>query len=385
MASLIPAVLCCLLGQAEVELTTLDGESFSGPVVEWSDAGITVGENAVAAARVHRVTFAEEPVTAELFPVVTTADGSKLVGASVSKSGDRVTIEMAVGPVVIPLKQVAAVRFAALKDRYVETWTELLGRERRDDLFVRVRGDALDHVACTLGEVSPEKISLRVGDRDVSTATANAFGVLFANAVSNERVAGELVTKSGSEIRFKKLQWSEGRFEVLAIAGFESSFDASEIASIDLAVGRVSLLRDLEPRSVEYQPFGDNYDEYAWQIRKDRNALDQRLRLNGRTFASGYWVHSGTKATFELPPRSTRLQATIGIDELDTPGAPVQLSLQADGRSIFEGSIEPGKPQQLDLSLERARTLTLVAATQNPDGHGIREHLAIVNARLILE
>lgn len=369
-----------------VELTTLDGDSISGPLASWDDQKIVVGEATVDVNTVHQLVFGPGTVLADEAPVIALADGSKLRAAQVVRSGPTVTISRNDVTTQIQTDQVAAIRFAPLQDRFVETWNDLLSRDRRDDIFARVRGDALDHVGCILGEITEESLSLRAGTRDVTTARSNAFGVLFkSRELAKRRVKGKVVLRDGSELFATRLAWNSEQLQIETGTGLEQRIAVGEISTVDLAAGRVTMLRDLEPRNVQYAPFGDNYDEYAWQLRKDRNALDHRLKVSGKTFATGLWMHSGTTASFSLPARCVRMQATAGIDELDTPGVPVQLEIRADGRSIYKEIVDPATPQKIDLDLSNSRTLTFVASTTKPDGHGIREHLAIVGARLILE
>lgn len=385
MTPIVPALLC-LISQVNVELTTLDGESHSGPLTSWTQNEIVVGETVVAVDSAHRISFREHAVLADESPVVYLQDGSRMRVSQVVRTSGGVSCSRGEESFKLSSNAVAAIRFAPLQERFVETWADLLERERRDDLFARVRGESLDYVACILGDMTETQLSLRAGGRDVKTKRENAFGVLFASTPSpTNRVAGKLVHIDGSEFIANSLNWSEAGATIKTASGVTLTIPSDQIASVDLAFGRVTMLRDLEPRSVTYAPFGDNYDEYAWHLRKDHNALDQRLTVDGKTFATGLWMHSGTTATFALPARTRRLQAVVGIDELDTPGSAVRLEVRADGRSVFNEVIDPTKPREIDLDLSDVRSLVWIASTLKPEGHGIREHLAIVRARLILE
>ena len=385
MNAVVPLLLI-LSGPVDIEVSTLDGEAFSGALTEWTSLQVTVGETVVPTDSIHQLEFQPAAVLDEAAPVVVLSDGSRLTVSSVARGAGRYSFEVDGQNVELPAAAVAAVRFDVLQERIAKTWRELVERERRDDLLARIRGESLDYVGCILGDISAETVSLRVGTRDVDAPRSKVFGILHAsNNSAQKRLAGRVILADGSELAATQLEWTDARLDVVTGSGLKRSISADAIASVDLAAGRVRMLRDLEPRSVKYEPFGDNYDEFAWQMRKDRNALDQRLRINGQPFETGLWIHSGTVATFGLPPRTQRFQATLGIDELETAGAPVRVELRADGRSIYNEVIQAESPQQVDIDLRDARTLTIVASTTNPGGHGIREHLAVVRARLILE
>ena len=385
MAPLIPLVLCVFV-ELDVDVTTLDGASTSGPLVSWNDTELVVGEKPIPADQLHRISFRDSEVLADKAPVATLADGSRLTLSDVQRAAGAFALTRDGREIQLPAESVVALRFSPLQDRFVETWRDLLARERRDDLFTRVRGESLDHVGCILGDITSERVSLRAGSRDVSTSRSNVFGVLFADRPqADSRVSGQVTLVDGSVLMASKLQWSEDRLTISTGSGLELSLSAEEVAAIDMAAGRLTMLRDLDPRSVDYAPFGDNYDEFAWKFRKDRNALDYPLRVGGRVYPTGLWVHSGTSLSYSLPAKTRRLQAKLGIDELDTPGAAVRVELKVDGETIWSEVVEPDQPLDVDVDLKDARTLSLTASTTKPDGHGIREHLAVVGARLILE
>lgn len=378
--------LVLLLAPSQVDVTTLDGQSASGAIVSWTGDEIVIGESSFEAANVQRIGFADAASLDDAPNVIELISGTTVAATQITRSADVTTIQFRDQSYDIPTRRVAAIRFAFIDEQTRDTWRELLERERRDDLFALVRGESLDYVGCVVGDIAEETVSLRFSNRNGVVPKAKLFGLLFANRKpATDRIAGRVTLIDGSQLAAESLSWSDDQLALKVADGFELSVPATDLASVDLAAGRVTMLRDIEPRSVSYSPFGDNYDEYAWQLRTDQNALGDPIRLGGKPHATGYWVHSGTTAAFVLPPRTKRFQATLGIDELKTPGAPVRVELLADGRSVFDTVVQPEAPESVDVDLTDVRQLTVVASTMKPDGHGIREHLVIIGGRLIQE
>lgn len=369
-----------------VEVTTLDGRSIDGTLDQWTSSEIIVDSESVAIDEVHRLLIDDSAEIDGANQAILFPDGSQLVVADFSRTKGIAQATVGTQTIQFDPQALKGVRFAPVEDRFSTTWRELLKRDRRDDLFVRVRGEALDHVGCVVGEVTGDGIALRVGSRDVTVPVEKSFGVLFATkAEPDTRIAGKVLLTDGTSLVASRLSWSDDSLSLQSSYGFSLTIPADQLAEVDLAAGRIEMLSNLEPRSVTYAPFGDNYDEYAWKLRKNENALGDRLRIGGQRRSSGLWIHSGTTVVYSLPSRAKQLSAVVGIDEIEAPGVPVKVELFVDGRKSFDAVVEPNSPRSIDLELTDARQLTIVATTTKPNEHGIREHLAIVDARLILE
>ena len=372
------------LPSADVTLYRLDGQTVEGELVAWTTEVVTVGDAETPVADVARVLFGREtPPLAETAFVVSLAEGTQIAATDFTRTGDAATVGFAGQSLEVPADALRSVRFRAAAAATLAQWQTIVEAAGEEDLFVVLRGGEPDRVACVLGDVTAESVSLRARGRDLTVPRERVFGLVFRGASATPAPA--FVTLTGGS----RLGINAARLEADALIlqrdGRELTVGLDAVAGVDLAAGRVQPLTDLEPSRVAYDGFGENYDERAWKLRVGRNAVNEKLRLQGRTYEDGVWMHSGTTASYPLPADAARFQATVGIDELETVGRPVRLVILADGRELFSERIEPGSTSAIDIDVSGRRELTLRAETTDRGGLGIREHLAVVAGRLILE
>ena len=380
------ALLTAALAGPPVTFISLDGSEAAGELTAWSSAGIEVDGEAVDAAGVMRVRFHDDAaaVASEAAPVVTLRDGGLVVADGVTRSGRDVTVETAYGTLTLTADAVRAVRFQPAAAAVFGKWTDTRDTQTDSDLFVRLRGDVPDRVACVVGDVTAETVNIRARGRDLAVPKDKTFAVVFGGGSRASRPGAVVELRNGSRLTASAVELS-GDAVAATVAGQSLTVPTADVLAVDLAAGRVVLLASVEPSRVRVDGFGPVYDEFAWKLREGRNAVGEPLRLGGKSYDSGYWMHSGTTAAFPLPAGAARFQAEVGIDELETAGSPVKLTVLADGRELFSETVRPEEPRALDLDVSGGRELTLRTETLKPDGFGIREHLVVIGGRLILD
>lgn len=378
------AALLLLTVGVDVSVQMLDGRVVDGGLESWTAAAMTVGGEKLPAADVARVEFPPDAApAAEAAPVVRLRDGTAAVVAGFTRSGRDASAVGVFGEVLLPIDRVHAVRWTPAGERVAKQWDAIVEGVEGEDLFVVLRGGEPDRVACVLGDVTADGVSLRARGRDLTVPLAKVFGVVFAGGGGGE-AAAFVTMADGSRLGCGGARL-DGDELVLSRGDGDWRVPVDAVASVDLAAGRVTPLTSIEPARVAYDPFGANYDEFAWKLRVGRNAVGERLRLGGRAYEDGIWMHSGTTASFPLPADAGRFQATVGIDELETVGRPVRLTVLADGRELTSLTVEPEKPAAVDVDVSGRRELTLRAESTDRGGLGIREHLAVVAGRLVLQ
>ena len=384
-----------------VRVQTLDGSASEGPVTSWTDEAIELeGDDPLPLSAVMRVDIrgvdgAARQITAfsEVPQAITLADGTALVIKSAARTDGMFRARPASSlsrvdspdePLSFPDASVRTVRYASATPTVWSAWSELADSEVSGDLFVVLRGGKPDRVNCTIGQVTESTVSLRARGRDLSVPTDKVFGLIFGDVGATKTAPVFVTLSDGSRVGCDRVAVADDALTLSRSAEvWRVAF--ADVAAVDLASGRLRPLSDLEPTRVTYQPFGENYNEFVWKLRRDRNFDRRRLRVGGREYDRGLWIHSGTTAAFRLPAGASRLEAMAGIDETETEGRPVKLTILADGRPVFEETVRPDEPRSISVEVGGRRELTLKVETLDPSWLGIREHLAVVGGRLILE
>ena len=86
-----------------------------------------------------------------------------------------------------------------------------------------------------------------------------------------------------------------------------------------------------------------------------------RRAISGTDVLRGLALRSRTRLVFRLPGKFNRLRAVAGIDDADQEHGHVRLSIEGDGRVLFDGAIAGGQPpQELDIDLSGVKRLTIL-------------------------
>ena len=386
----------------ESVVTTLDGERIEGRVTAIDAASLQIDDRTVPldALLVWQRPDIAPRSTADADLVARLADGSVWTAADIARRGTETTLRLsdagtadasdasdagdAADSLPLPAGTVRSVRLSLLDEETAEAWQDLLDGDRRDDLLVVRKGDKLDFVACTIGDIDDQTVQVLVGSRDLKLPRSKAFGLIFSETRSFAKPLASVSLMDGSQVAAAGLTLRDGRFEIAPLVGPPLSRAADAVASIDFAQGRMVRLATITPRvSYEQQ---ERIFSGTRPFRVGQNVLGQPPQLASRTDPQAIWMHSGTTARFALPRGATRLQATAGVDEIegaDIPGRPIRVSVQGDGQPLWEQTVQPYEPVELDVTLDGVRQLTIEVDGDTPDG--IREHLVLLGARLVTE
>ncbi len=304
---------------------------------------------------------ADNRVTVEL------RDGDRVAG--IIRSGDEFNLELetVAGATKIPLENIAAVRFPALR----ELGRAAAGREASADadILLRSTSKGIDVVEGTLLSFEPDQLvfSGPVGDypfryEEVAAVLLMQLGneseaATSAKAqvdlVDGARLSGSLVALDASKVIVESDVL--GRLEI----------PARTVSAVGFRNDRFTHLSELDPVEVQETPYFGEDADFLFGWKRDRTVTGGELQVAGTSFQKGLGVHSRSSLTYEIDDSATSFHALVGVsDEVLAIPADGRLIFRVlvDGKTAFESPLlEAGDPAVpvTGVTLEGASRLTL--------------------------
>jgi hypothetical protein len=318
---------------------------------------------------------------------VTLADGSEFActGVTVSQQSAKLTCEGA-GELTVPLSQLRSVRLGD-PATVGERWEELQQRDNTADLVVVRKGEVLDFVEASVGELGKETISFLLGERSMNVPREKAFGIIYARRPEASTRPLAQVYAGRSALQAAKLAFQEGKFQVELAGGVTASLPSDQVHRIDFS-GRIRALDEMDA-VVEYPQGIDDLDR-IWHFRKGTASNGAPLRIGAdEIYATrGLWMHSGVSARWRINRDYRRLTALVGMDRNVDGAKSVKLVILGDGKPLFEEVIAASdSARELDVDVTGIRDLEIrverLPEIVARDPFGTQEHLDLGNIRLV--
>jgi len=290
------------------------------------------------------------------------ADGGRLRGRLVQKSGDALIAETPLGnEIAMTLDRLAAVQFSSdeSSQRSAELfYKSLAGRLPGRDVLITKGDDDAKDLPGRLEALNPTTGTFYFGDRVRSFNRDRVFGIVFAigpGAVPDFPVTVELADGSAFSGRFLGSQ--HGVAEFAASLGSEVRIPVASIVHLRFRSPRVVYLSDIRP--VDERTEGRLHR--PWSARMDRCVAGGPISLGGKRFAKGLGVHSRTELDYDVSGEFTLFVATIGIDDAASAHGAVVFRVVGDGRSLFESPLmtRAGGPLTCRVDVSGVKLLTL--------------------------
>lgn len=389
VSSVSLATLCLAEDPAPAELQLLDGTTQTGEVLSLSSAGVIIRQDGetreIPFERLLGLTWsaAAGPVArgGESYEILLD-DGSRVRAQQVTSDGRSVqATSSAFGELELPLNLVRSVRLGGGDQGFADQWNKLLKRTSTDDLLVIKKGDVLDFLPGVITEYNTREVQFLYDGNEIPVKRERVYGLIHSRKpAGREGVLCTLSTTSGDEILLRELTLTETELQGKLRSNVKVAFPREHITRLDFSLGRVVYLSDLEHEGVEHTPYFDT----VWQYQRDKTNTGSPLRLGGRVFPKGLWIHSRTALTYRLAGEYSRLQAKIGIDDAVAENGlgHVRVRIQADDRVLFEEEVSAfDEPRPLDLDLSEARFLRILV--DFGEGLDVGDHLVLGDAKLI--
>lgn len=299
-------------------------------------------------------------------------------------------------------------------------WNEIQSLETSSDLLVILRNGKLSYYYGTVLEMTENAVRFEQDGDSLNVKLKHVFALRFTetggkvptdseekNSVSPAAslpLLGVLTDAFGSRIFISGLTLpaespagtnpvSGPSVQITATSGLCASFPVSSLRVLDFTEGRAVFLSSLKPESVEWKPFFALDPDSELPIarlpslqafcspQKDRGFSGEKIRLGGKDYASGLELSSQTRMVFRLPGSFQTFQTVLGIDDSVRPGGNADVTILADDRILFQGTIT-GKdaPKPLSLNVSGARRLTLLVDFGQEGS--LSDHAAFADAQL---
>ncbi len=384
MNVLLGGLLATLLANAAptVEVTTITGPARQGTltsadasnwVVNVDGQDVTIPTSEILDVHLKH----ETPVPATAQPVqVRLIDGSSL-GASQIGIADRTTTLSQ--RIKLPAASVLSVRFAASPSTVDDKWDELHDRERREDMLVVQKGETLDFVEGTIGDVTDDTLVLLLDGEKIEVPREKAFGVIFyRNAEESARPSGFVELAGGDRLGIRSVEVKGDTATAVLTAGAEVELPLTSISGFDLSTDKLTWLSTLEPRDVKHE---SRFIDPAPTMANDRDVWGEPLKIGKQSFVRGVAIRSKTTLRYRLNGDFTRLQAQIGIQK--GYRGDVRLELSLDGEKVFDQIVKPNEdPKPLDLDVTDRFNLDVLVDYGSLQSD-IGDHLILGGARLL--
>jgi len=370
----------------EVEVTSLSATSVSGNLQSLNKTAINLKQGQTSQklplSEILNIRFPknrfqrslQSPITIKFtdgshFPIQTLQSNDK----QIKISGDQT------GALLIPPKSVSSIRFGILNSNIQDAWHKLLNGKHNKDLLVVQKENVLDFIDGVVGSISDDKIQFFTGDDEVSVNRKRVFGIIYfrqpsipASPFCSIRLTGDGLLHASS------ISFSGNEFEATLECGAQAIFSQQAIANLDFSQGKVRYLSDLEPRNIEYTPFFDT----IWKYRKDKHRDGGPLRLAGKEYSRGLYIHSKTLLQYRIKNEYRNFRAIMGIDDSVPNMGFVYVEIKGNGRTLYSGNVRSSdRPIELNLDVRGVRDLDILV--DFGDNLEICDHLDLCEARLI--
>ena len=261
-----------------------------------------------------------------------------------------------------------AVRWLATSRQFDEQWAEIRATPGTDDLLVIRRNDSLDYLPGVVLGATSEAIEFEYDGNKIPVPSARVAGFILAKKHESAATPrGRVLTHNGDEWRVQSAVLQDNLLKIVSMASVSRTLTLAEISRIEFTqVGTVPL-SELDPTSIEFEPFfGSALEQEISQLynptfEQDVSISDASSKSGSRQFRHGLVVQSRTELTYRLASKYQRFRATAGIDPASSDHADVELALFVDNSEVYRQSIsKSGKAAEIDIDVAGARRLKLL-------------------------
>lgn len=233
---------------------------------------------------------------------------------------------------------------------------------RRFDADVLVLNDRT-RVAGELQSVTPQGMQLQTPVGPVDVDAERVHGLALNSALVELPAAGGsavlIELSGGAWLTLEELS-IDAAGVLLGRTDFGATLQASaqDLVRATFFHASVADLTRRSPAAIETVP----YVTRSLPPLINRNVRGGFLRLDGREYARGIGMTSGTRMTFDLEEADRRFQALVGLDDEAGAGGSAVFVVELDGRPIFTSDRLTGRDPPVmigPLDLAGGRRLTL--------------------------
>ena len=379
-----------------VEVQPLSGKPMSGTLTgltaEKIALGTPQGPVTLEIGKIMGLTVRQPPGVSRPRPTVwlELVDGSAPAGTQLTVKEGRARLTLADGAALdIPVRDVRWVRFGPQTEAMARQWSRILEKERKTDLLVIKKADALDENQGVLRNVAEDTVQFELDGELLPVKREKVYGLVY-HQVAGRELPQPLCTireAGGAAWSARSLAASGDQLEWTTPTGLKLARPLAALARIDFSRGKIVYLSDLKAESAEWVPYyaiagGAAARDALFAPRHDRSLASGPLVVEGTQYAKGLGLHSRTTLVYRLPEGFRRFSAIVGIDDRVRPRGHVLLAIRGDDRMLWNAPVTGTEPAKaIDVDVTGVRRLTIFV--DFGDDIDVADHLDLCEARLI--
>lgn len=354
----------------DVTAETWTGDALQGQWLGVGDGNVriesrTEGVKTLTLDALMRATFDVSAPTSTGPPGTTIflADGAVLFGKVVGATDDSIEADCRwAGRVTLPIKSLAAVRFAApaAASPQEAAFRDLLANRPADrDVLIASAGDTAKTARGVLQSLTETSISFRWNDQTLNVSHDRCYAIVLARGVDRPTTpAATMRLRDDAVLAGDILDGDNATLGIHAPFAKRIDVPLREISQIAWHNPNVSFATTLEPTRYDFTPY--LYGEWTWRV--DRSAMNTPIRLDGRAYERGIGMRCGGSLTFATNGQYAVFAATIGIDDAVRPRGEVIFRVLADDNEVFNSGPVTGleNSRRVSVDVSGAKTVTLV-------------------------
>ena len=388
----------------EVEVELLSGNSVAGTLRQLTAEQVQVetkaGARQFSLVDVLEVRKATQSTAKPTMAAVSLrlVDKSQLSADAVTLNTRRAEISSSsFGQFSLSFRQIRSMRYKKPADEQAARWSTLHDREEARDLLVipktreekqgedqTITIQTLDYLKGTISEIDKGVVKFVYNGQTIPVKLDKVFGVIFSRANARAGKSSCVISLSNQDrVLASEVLLQGDKLTARLSSGADVSITSDGIKSLDFSQGKIQYLSAMEPREYEHTEFF----RFGFDYSRDKTGLDKKpLRLGGKDYRRGLWIHTKTFLKYRLGGEYRRFQAVIGIDEglANKALGDAKVIISGDGKVLFE-KVVLGKddPQQLDLDVSGIRDLEILVDWVDENDLGYCDHVDLADAKVV--
>jgi hypothetical protein len=374
---------------------TLDGKSFSGQILSLSEQEvklrvdgkeITLPEAQVIAVDLQPAgkQFGAPGAPAPAHLQVRLVDGTMLRCQAFALRGAETEVRLFSGLALkFPTRIVHYVLCEAHEEKNRADLEQLLAKKAsQDQLRLLSRdGKTINVFEGIIGDADAkgETIQFRPDGGDpVTVALTRVRGIVFSRAPDEKAPRPRYKVEDLFQNTFVAATFAvtDDGYKLKTPAGLDIELANPLVRRIDMSIGKVAYLADLEPVRVEETPILAD----IWRYRRNTNLQGGRISLGGKTYDHGLAVHSRTVLEYDVTGFN-HFRCVLGIDDSVTGPAHAVVRIEGDGKELYNQAVSGrDKPREIDLKITGCSRLRLIV--DYGDDLDLGDHVDFADARV---
>lgn len=355
--------IVAVLAFANVRVTTLDGKTLDGKLIEIGKAGVRLETSDATATsvlsleQVLSIKRLERPTVAPATARVGLSSGSRIAVDAVTSEGSTAELTVRNQRVIsLPLKKVRWIRFRGSSTAVDPQWLGLIDRQRvSDSLVVRRPGDSIDEISGIVLAIKTDSISFDLDGDTMQAPVSRLEGVLFSNSGDPPITSEAAVIVDdiyGSRWFATSLgERNESEVELNLAEGLKHRMPLDQLGGIEL-IGSVEFLASQTPVESAYIP------QLSIGLSPDLvNKWFGPEIIEGNDLV----VRATSLIEYRVSPEYQTFAGSIDFDPAVTSGGRCDVRISLDAKPVWQETFEVSdpSPKGFELPLGGARRVRI--------------------------